>query len=65
MKGTWRVLNSILCKQHDDIEYVEDNGHRCEVDIDIANRFNEFFVQSVINLNNEIPSRPFECNIEN
>lgn len=65
MKGTWRVLNSILCNQQDDIEYIEDNGHRYERDIEIANRLNEFFVQSVIDLNNDIPARPFECYVGN
>lgn len=65
MKGTWRVLNTILHRQQDDTHYIEDNECRYEIDTEIANKFNQFFVQSIVDLNNDIPSIPFKCNIEN
>lgn len=64
MKSTWRVLNSILHKQNDEIEYIEDNECRYEIDAEIANHFNDFFVKSVVDLNSDIPCMQFECNIE-
>lgn len=52
MRGTWRVMNSILHRERDDIDYIEVGDRRFECDLDIANQFNEFFVQSIVKLNN-------------
>lgn len=58
-------MSSILHKEMDDIHHIEEGDHRYESDNEIAERFNNFFVQSIENLNSEIPFIPFECDIVN
>lgn len=63
MKGTWRVMNSILHREHEDIEHVESVGARYDDDAVIASNFNDYFVRSIIDLNADIKKVPFECNV--
>lgn len=61
MKGTWRVLNSILHGDRGDILFIESEGVQIDSEAEMASRFNEFFVQSISRLNVEIPPVTFEC----
>lgn len=65
IKGTWRVLNSILHKDSDDILFIEIDGVQIDSEAEMASEFNNFFVQSISRLNDEIPPVTFECNIVN
>lgn len=64
MKGTWRVLNSILNKQNDEILCVKSGNITYEDDAAITNEFNKFFVNSITTLNSSIPKVDYENNIE-
>ncbi|XP_031638796.1 uncharacterized protein LOC116350927 [Contarinia nasturtii] len=56
-KGTWKVLKSILCKDSSEITYIKNGDQTFDDDIDIVNKFNEYFVTSIIQLNESIPLR--------
>lgn len=56
MKGTWRVLNSILCKENGEITRIKCGATEFDDDIQIANEFNKYFIQSIIEINDSIPT---------
>lgn len=60
MKRTWKVLNSILNKDCCEITYIKDGENEYEEDTIIAEKFNEYFVNSIIELNRNIPNAPPE-----
>lgn len=59
-KETWRILNSILCKENNEILSVKVGDTEIENDYDIANEFNQYFINSIIELNTSIPSHDYE-----
>lgn len=60
-KATWKVLNSILCKENNEILTINKaDGNVIENDEDIANEFNNFFIDSIITLNESIPLHQYE-----
>lgn len=59
-KRTWKVLNSILHKDNNEILTIKDGDNLYENDEIIVNKFNEFFVDSIVQLNREIPHIEFE-----
>lgn len=65
MKRTWKVINSILNKEQSNLSYIKDGDTTYESDDQIVNMFNEYFVNSIIDINRNIPVVPFEHNIAN
>lgn len=63
MKSTWKVLNSILNNESDEVTSIKVNGIEIENDLDIANEFNKYFVDSIVDLNRGIPSHQYENEI--
>lgn len=58
-KGTWKVLKSILCKDSSEITYIKNGDQVFDDDIEIVNKFNEYFVTSIVRLNGCIPPRTY------
>lgn len=63
-KGTWRVLNAILEKECCEIIRIKNGSSEMDNDMEIANSFNKFFVDSITQLNNSIPLHRFEADIQ-
>lgn len=59
-KGMWRVLNSILNDENDQINEVVDGNIIHTEDQSIANKFNEYFVSTINDINNMIPDVEYE-----
>lgn len=59
-KQTWKVLNSILHKEKNEILTIKDGENFYETDDIIVNKFNEFFKDSIVQLNQNIPQIKFE-----
>lgn len=59
-KRTWKVLNSILNKENNEILMIKDGDNLYEDDETIVEKFNEFFVDSIVQINQEIPHIDFE-----
>lgn len=57
------MLNSILCKESSEITHIKSDDQTYDDDFDIVNKFNEFFVTSIIRLNESIPPRIYEEDI--
>lgn len=64
-KGIWRAVKDLVldCKSQDAISMVEFHGEKVMCPIKIANKFNEYFVNSVSEINSTIPHVPFSLNI--
>ena len=62
-KGTWKVLNSILNKENNEITRIKINEIDIDNDIEITNNFNSYFINSVVELNQNIPHIQFEDDI--
>lgn len=60
MKQTWKVVNSILNKEHSEILYIKENENVYESDNVIVEKFNEYFVDSIVQLNQNIPQIEYE-----
>ena len=61
MKATWKVLNTILCKENSEISTIKRaDDVVIEDDQIIANEFNQFFINSIIELNESIPICQYE-----
>lgn len=58
MKGTWKVLNSILNKENTDITKIIVNDIEIVNDVEMANKFNKYFIDSIVDLNKNIPMHP-------
>lgn len=63
IKKTWKVLNSILSNECNDIISITDGYNRYNDDNIIANEFNKFFVNSVVEPNSLIPVVQYENDI--
>lgn len=63
MKGTWKVLNSILNKENNDITIIKVNDREIENDLEIANEFNKYFIDSIVDLNDKVPKIQYENDI--
>lgn len=63
IKGTWKVLKSILSNDQHEIEHVLNDGNIIENDKDIADEFNNYFVTAIEKIHSEIPQVDFENNI--
>lgn len=63
MKVTWNVLNTILNKENAKVNRIKVNDIEIENDLDVANEFSKFFVNSIIELNEELPSHTYENEI--
>lgn len=60
MKGTWKVLQSILNKDNSEITRIKTDNLEFDDDLEIANEFNKFFIRSIIELNNNIPNIQYD-----
>lgn len=58
-KETWKVLNSILNKENNEITHIKVNENIIDNDQEITNIFNKYFVDSIVELNEGIPIVPF------
>lgn len=62
-KATWKVLNSILNKENNEITQIKIDGVNIEEDKEITNQFNAYFINSIVELNQNIPDAQYEDNI--
>lgn len=60
IKGTRKVLNSILCKESCDITRIKMGCVEYNDDQEIANEFNKYFINSIVEINESIPHYAFE-----
>lgn len=60
MKGTWKILNSLLNGEKNGFDFIEKNGVIINDKKEIADEFNKFFVNSVIEVNNSIPDVEYQ-----
>lgn len=58
-KAMWKVLNSILYKENTEITRIKINDNIFDDDVEITNKFNCYFVESIVELNDNIPVIPF------
>lgn len=63
IKGTWKVLNSILCKDSGEITRIKAGDSEFDDDIDIANEFNKYFINSIVEINDSIPPIAYTNNL--
>lgn len=63
MKGTWKVLSSILNKEQNEISSIKINECEIENDLDMAKEFNNYFINSIVALNEEILKYQYENDI--
>lgn len=59
-KATWKVLNSILNRETNEITRITYNDVNIENDLEITNTFNNYFINSVMEINQNIPIIQFE-----
>lgn len=62
MKGLRSLTSNKSLKVSDEIVF---NGTKCSDPLEISNNFNKFFVQSIIDINNQIPYSSNDININN
>lgn len=63
IKKTWKILNSILNKECNEIISITDGNCHYTDDKIIANEFNKFFINSVVEINSNIPNYQYENDI--
>lgn len=56
MKGTWKILNSMLNGNKSEVTSINTGSNLIENDAEIANSFNKFFVESIRDINARIPN---------
>lgn len=59
-KQLWRVLKTLLKQESSTPTVIDFQGEQSDNNIDISNKFNEYFIQSVNNLNASIPDEQSE-----
>ena len=55
-KRTWKVLNSLLNNEESSIDQIDCEGEIIENEVEIANKFNEYFVKAVRDIHDAIPN---------
>lgn len=53
-RGTWQILKSILYEEKCDVDFVEESNNIYENKYDIVEAFNNFFIDSISKINNDI-----------
>lgn len=59
-KATWQVLNSILNKENSEVISIKCGDIEIEDDLTLANEFNKYFIDSIVELNKSIPLHHYE-----
>lgn len=63
-KKTWKIIKEMLNSKEDDINYIEnENGEIVDNAVDIGNKFNKYFLESITKINRDIPAVTYENNI--
>lgn len=65
MKETWKVLNSLLNGNGNEVSSIKSGSTVVENDVDIANEFNNFFVNSICEINGAIPKMGYVNDLGN
>lgn len=63
-KKTWKMLNSLLKDNNNDLDYIINNDMVYESVEEIASEFNKYFVNTPIKIYESIPAEPYEDDIQ-